>query len=313
LSLIGASVWARAGDKLPLAIRGATEPRPIEYLLPVASAQVKSAILLAGLNAPGRTSVIEPVPTRDHTERLLSHFGANVHAELLSNGGRRITIEGEPELLGRQVLVPGDISSAAFPIVAALLVPGSRVTLNGVGVNPLRTGLLDTLIEMGARITVLRSSDVGEPVADLLVEAGRLDGVDVPEARVASMIDEFPILAVAASVAHGTTRMRGLSELRVKESDRLAAIANGLTTCGVRVETGDDWLEIGGAGGPPPGGGLVRTHFDHRIAMAFLVLGLAARMPVQIDDGTAISTSFPTFAGLMNSLGCAIDAAPAEA
>jgi 3-phosphoshikimate 1-carboxyvinyltransferase len=312
LSLIGASVWARAGDKLPLAIRGATEPRPIEYLLPVASAQIKSAILLAGLNAPGRTSVMEPVPTRDHTERLLSHFGASVDVETLSNGSRRITVEGEPELSGRQVLVPGDISSAAFPMVAALTVPGSRVTLNGVGMNPLRTGLLDTLIEMGARITVLRSSDVGEPVADLLVEAGRLDAVDVPEARVASMIDEFPILAVAASVAHGTTRMRGLSELRVKESDRLAAIARGLTTCGVRVETGDDWLEIGGAGGPPPGGGLVRTHFDHRIAMAFLVLGLAARMPVRIDDGAAISTSFPTFAALMNSLGCTIGA-PAEA
>jgi 3-phosphoshikimate 1-carboxyvinyltransferase len=312
LTLMGASVWARAGDKLPLVIRGATEPRPIEYTLPIASAQVKSAILLAALNAPGRTSVIEPVPTRDHTERLLSHFGAHVQIESLSNGGRRITVEGEPELAGREIVVPGDISSAAFPIVAALLIPGSRVTLKRVGVNRLRTGLLDTLTEMGGRITILRSSEVGEPVADLLVEAGRLDGVDVPEARVASMIDEFPILAVAASAAHGITRMRGLSELRLKESDRLAAIADGLTACGIRVEKGDDWLDIHGAGGPPPGGGLVRTHFDHRIAMAFLVLGLAARMPVQIDDGAAISTSFPTFAALMDSLGSTIQVAPAE-
>jgi 3-phosphoshikimate 1-carboxyvinyltransferase len=314
LSLIGATVWARDGDKLPLAIRGAEAPLPIEYALPVASAQVKSAILLAGLNAPGRTTVIEPVPTRDHTERLLTHFGAKVHVEPLSNGGRRVTLEGEPELSGRPVLVPGDISSAAFPMVAALLVPGSRVILNGVGLNPLRTGLVDTLLEMGAQITALpRTDDGGEPVADLLIEAGRLDGVDVPESRVVSMIDEFPILAVAAAAARGTTRMRGLAELRVKESDRLAAIAHGLAACGVKVEAGSDWLEVHGAGGPPPGGGLVRTHFDHRIAMAFLVLGLAARRPVRIDDGAAISTSFPTFTALMNSLGGAIHTAPAEA
>ncbi len=314
LTLIGASIWARGGDKLPMAIRGTDEPRPIEYALPVASAQVKSATLLAGLNAPGRTTVIEPLPTRDHTERLLTHFGASVAIEPLANGGRRITLNGQPELSGRRFVVPGDISSAAFPMVAALLIPGSRVTLNGVGVNPLRTGLLDTLREMGARIVTLRRDDSGvEPVADLLVEAGQLQAVDVPEARVVSMIDEFPIFAVAAAGAHGTTRMRGLAELRVKESDRLSAIAHGLAACGVQVEMGDDWLDIVGAGGPPPGGGVVRTHFDHRIAMAFLVLGLAARKPVAIDDGAAISTSFPDFAALMNGLGGTIRAAPTQA
>jgi 3-phosphoshikimate 1-carboxyvinyltransferase len=314
LSLIGANIWARGGDRLPLAVRGAEDALPIEYAMPVASAQVKSAILLAALNAPGRTTVIEPAPTRDHTERLLTHFGARVHVEPLSSGGRRITLEGQPELSGHPVAVPGDISSAAFPIVAALLVPGSRVTLRGVGVNPLRTGLVDTLLEMGARITTLRRAEgAGEPIADLLIEAGPLDGVDVPEARVPSMIDEFPILAVAAAAARGTTRMRGLSELRVKETDRLAAIARGLANCGVKVECGGDWLEVQGAGGPPPGGGDVAVDFDHRIAMAFLVLGLGARAPVRIDDGRAIATSFPGFIALMNCLGAEIDASPREA
>ena len=313
LSLIGADVWARDGDRLPLTIRGAEDALPIEYAMQVASAQVKSAILLAALNAPGRTTVIEPAPTRDHTERLLGHFGAAVHIEPLASGGRRITLEGQPELSGRPVVVPGDISSAAFPIVAALLVPGSRVTLRGVGVNPLRTGLVDTLSEMGARITMSRrAGSAGEPIADLLIEAGPLEGVDVPEARVPTMIDEFPILAVAAAAARGTTRMRGLAELRVKESDRLAAIAHGLTTCGIEVEMGDDWLEVRGAGGPPPGGGHVAVDFDHRIAMAFLVLGLGARAPVRIDDGTAIATSFPDFVELMNGLGAQIDATARE-
>lgn len=313
LRLMGASVWARSGDRLPLAIRGSRGARPIEYALPVASAQVKSAVLLAGLNAPGATSVIEPVPTRDHTERLLRQFGANVSVEPVPNGGRRIVLEGEPELLGTPVLVPGDVSSAAFPMVAALLVPGSQVILEKVGLNPLRIGLIETLAEMGARLTWLKRADEtnGEPAGDLLIEAGRLNAVDVPEARVASMIDEFPILAVAAAAAHGTTRMRGLSELRIKESDRLAAIAHGLSACGVKVEMGDDWLEIRGAGGPPPGGGLVRTHFDHRIAMAFLVLGLGSRKAVRIDDGRAIATSFPTFTALLARLGASIRARPA--
>ena len=311
LNLIGANIWARGGDRLPLAIRGAEDALPIEYAMPVASAQVKSAILLAALNAPGRTTVIEPAPTRDHTERLLTHFGARVHVEPLPGGGRRITLEGQPELSGRPVVVPGDISSAAFPIVAALLVPGSRVMLRRVGVNPLRTGLLDTLSEMGARITISpRTGSAGEPIADLLIEAGPLDGVDVPEARVPSMIDEFPILAVAAAAARGTTRMRGLSELRVKESDRIAAIARGLAACGVQVESGGDWLEVRGVGGPPPGGGHVAVDFDHRIGMAFLVLGLGARAPVRIDDGAAIATSFPDFIALMDGLGADIDATP---
>ena len=314
LGLIGAEIWARDGDRLPLAIRGAEDALPIEHALPVASAQVKSAILLAALNAPGRTTVIEPTPTRDHTERLLTHFGATLHVEPLADGGRRITLEGEPELSGCPVMIPGDISSAAFPIVAALLVPGSRVTLRSIGINPLRTGLLDTLLEMGARITTLRRAESGgEPIADVLVEAGPLNGVDVPEARVPSMIDEFPILAVAAAAARGTTRMRGLAELRVKESDRLAAIAHGLTTCGIEVEMGDDWLDVRGAAGPPPGGGHVTVDFDHRIAMAFLVLGLAARAPVRIDDGTAIATSFPGFVELMNGLGGEIEVSPREA
>jgi 3-phosphoshikimate 1-carboxyvinyltransferase len=314
LSRIGATIWARTGGKLPLAVRGTAEPLPIEYTLPVASAQVKSAILLAGLNAPGQTTVIEPLPTRDHTERLLTHFGARVSVEPLAEGGRRVTLDGQPELSGRALVVPGDISSAAFLIVAALLVPGSRVILEGVGMNPLRTGLLDTLRDMGGQLTTLRRNDDGvEPVADLLVEASRLEAIDVPQARVVAMIDEFPILAVAAAGAHGTTRMSGLSELRVKESDRLAAIADGLTACGVKVRMGDDWLEIGGAGGPPPGGGVVRTHFDHRIAMAVLALGLAARKAVAIDDGAAISTSFPSFVSLMNGLGGNVRAAAPRA
>jgi 3-phosphoshikimate 1-carboxyvinyltransferase len=311
LTKIGANVLARDGDRLPLVVRGADRPLPIEYAMPVASAQVKSAILLAGLNSPGRTTVIEPLPTRDHTERLLQHFGAVVEMEPVENDGRRISLIGEPELIGRPVTVPGDISSAAFPLVAALLVPDSHVTLRDVGVNCLRTGLLDTLDEMGARIVRRDSHNGGgEPMADLDVKASSLNGVEVPSNRVPSMIDEFPILAVAAACAAGTTRMRGLSELRVKESDRLAAIVSGLDECGIGVRSGSDWIEIDGTGGPPPGGGRVSVGYDHRIAMAFLVLGLAARKPVAIDDATAIATSFPSFMALMTRLGAIIDAVP---
>ncbi len=307
LSRIGANFWSRSEGRLPLAVRGPEQPLPIIYTLPVASAQVKSAVLLAGLNAPGETTVIEPRPTRDHTERMLVHFGASVAVEDVAGGGRKVTLTGRPEITGCGVIVPGDVSSAAFPLVAALLTPGSRVTITGIGLNPLRAGLIETLAEMGARLdTVNNRTESGEPVADLNVEASPLTGVDVPPGRVPAMIDEFPILAVAAACATGTTRMRGLGELRVKESDRLAAIADGLAACGVGVESGPDWLVIHGAGGPPPGGGLVNVNMDHRIAMAFLVLGMVSQNPVRVDDGTSIATSFPEFVTLMNRLGGSI-------
>jgi len=304
LRRVGATFWSRSGGRFPLAVRGAADPLPIVYTLPVASAQVKSAILLAGLNAPGTTTVIEPQPTRDHTEAMLCHFGAEVEPETLADGGRKITLVGQPELTGREVVVPGDFSSAAFPLVAASLIPGSRVTLRNVGINPLRTGLLETLGDMGARITVTnRRVQAGEPVADLIVEASSLEGAEVPAGRVPAMIDEFPVLAAAAACAGGITRMHGLAELRVKESDRLDAIARGLTACGIRVEIGEDWLVVHGTGGAPPGGGQVTANMDHRIAMAFLVLGMACRAPVRIDDAEPIATSFPSFITLMNGLG----------
>jgi 3-phosphoshikimate 1-carboxyvinyltransferase len=303
----GASFVCRSGDRLPLAVRGGESPLPITYRLPVASAQVKSAILLAGLNIEGETTVIEPSPTRDHSERLLRCFGAAVTVEAEAGGGSRITLVGQPELRGRDVDVPGDVSSAAFPLVAAAVVPGSRVVLQGVGINPARIGLIETLAEMGAVVRFANAAELsGEPVADITIEAGPLRGVAVPPARVPAMIDEFPVLAVAAACANGTTRMAGLAELRVKESDRLLAIAEGLDRCGVRVTVGADWLEVTGDGGPPPGGGRVATHFDHRIAMAFLVLGIVSRQPVEVDDATAIATSFPGFGPLMNGLGAAI-------
>jgi 3-phosphoshikimate 1-carboxyvinyltransferase len=312
LRCVGATFWSRSGGRLPLAVAGAVDPLPIVYTLPVASAQVKSAILLAALNAPGTTTVIEPQPTRDHTEAMLSHFGAEVETETLADGSRRISIVGQPELTGREVDVPGDISSAAFPLVAATLVTGSRVTLRNVGINPLRSGLVETLGEMGARISVRnRRVQAGEPVADLIVEASSLSGIEVPPGRVPAMIDEFPVLAAAAACANGITRMRGLAELRVKESDRLAAIARGLAACGVRVETGEDWLVVHGSGGAPPGGSEITVDMDHRIAMAFLVLGMASRKPVGIDDTEPIATSFPSFVALMNGLGARTEEMPA--
>lgn len=303
LTQMGAAIRARSGDRLPLAMQGAVDPLPIEYRLPIASAQVKSAILLAGLNAPGRTIVIEPAATRDHTERLLRHFGAEVDVCVLADGGRRVAVTGQPELSGTAVRVPGDISSAAFPLIAALTTVGSRVTVRGVGINPLRTGLLETLTEMGARLTIFDCREQsGEPVADITAESSSLRGVVVPAARVPAMIDEFPILAVAAACASGVTHMSGLAELKVKESDRLMAIATGLRACGVNVESGEDWLAIEGCSGPPPGGGRVAVQFDHRIAMAFLVLGMASKETVTIDDARAIGTSFPGFTDLMNGL-----------
>jgi 3-phosphoshikimate 1-carboxyvinyltransferase len=273
----------------------------------VASAQIKSAVLLAGLNAPGQTTVIEREASRDHTEKMLRHFGATVDVTPEGEHGRRITLTGQPELRGARVEVPADPSSAAFPLVAALIVPGSDILVEGMMMNPLRTGLIETLIEMGAQIEfVERGSAGGEDIATLRVRSSRLVGVDVPAARAPSMIDEYPILAVAAAFATGETRMRGLSELRVKESDRLAAVADGLAAAGVtsRIE-GDDLIVSGGAG-RVRGGGVAATHLDHRIAMSFLVLGLAADDGMGVDDSTMIATSFPAFEPLLASLGAEI-------
>jgi 3-phosphoshikimate 1-carboxyvinyltransferase len=304
LSRIGAHFVTREGARLPLAISGTADPVPISYQLPVPSAQVKSAVLLAGLNAPGTTTVIEPQPTRDHTERMLRHFGATVTTEPVEGGGKRIAIDGYQELAAAPITVPGDPSSAAFPLIAALIVPGSDVTIEGVGINPLRIGLIECLREMGADIALLNERDEGgEPVADLRARAGTLKGADIPAERAPRMIDEYPILAVAAACARGRTVMRGLTELRVKESDRLSAIGAGLDACGVRVAVDGDMLTVEGDGGPPEGGALIATQLDHRIAMAFLVLGLAARLPVRINDSAPIATSFPGFLSLMNRLG----------
>ena len=306
LQRMGARTLASVDGRLPLTLAGAREPMPIVFAPPVPSAQLKSATLLAGLSAPGETVVIEAEPTRDHTEKMLLHFGADVRVEPDGQGngnGRRITLVGQPELTPRPVTVPADPSSAAFPLVAALLVPGSDVVLRGVMMNPLRTGLLATLGEMGARIERLdERNEGGEDVADLRIRAGALHGVEVPAVRAPSMIDEYPILAVAAAFAEGPTVMRGLKELRVKESDRLAATAALLRANGVAADIeGDDLIVYGK--GRPAGGGLVTTHMDHRIAMAAIVFGLASEKPVQIDDGTFIATSFPGFVELMQSLG----------
>ncbi|MEE2969143.1 MAG: 3-phosphoshikimate 1-carboxyvinyltransferase [Pseudomonadota bacterium] len=307
---MGAQVIARDGGRMPLAVLGAADPVPIIYQPPVASAQIKSAVLLAGLNTPGRTTVIEPRPSRDHTELMLRHFGAELEIDEGADGSRGITLTGQPELSARDVNVPGDPSSAAFPGVAALLVPGSGVTIRGVGLNPLRAGLFGTLIAMGADITIAsQRNEAGEPVGDVTFRSGKLTGIDVPAERAPSMIDEYPILAVAAAFATGTTRMYGLSELRVKESDRLAAIERGLTSCGVTCAIEGDSLIVQGNGQKPRGGALVSAALDHRIAMSFLVLGLAAERPVQIDDGETIDTSFPGFAALMNGLGGSISEA----
>ncbi|OAN55141.1 3-phosphoshikimate 1-carboxyvinyltransferase [Magnetospirillum moscoviense] len=308
LSRMGAKFVTREGGRLPAAVVGTTNPVPITYELPVASAQVKSAILLAGLNTPGETTVIEREATRDHTELMLRHFGANVTTTIREDGARVVTVTGFPELTGRTVIVPADPSSAAFPLVAALVVPGSTVTLVGIGMNPLRTGLFQTLREMGADIrTDNPRIEGGEEVADLVVTSSALRGVDVPAERAPSMIDEYPILAVAASFAAGTTRMFGLSELRVKESDRFTATMNGLRACGVEVEAEGDTLIVHGKGAPPPGGATIAVNLDHRIAMSFLVMGMAAAQPVAVDDAEAVDTSFPGFVELMNGLGSAIE------
>jgi 3-phosphoshikimate 1-carboxyvinyltransferase len=301
---IGAqAVSAGVGGRLPITLAGARDPIPVVYRTPVPSAQIKSAVLLAGLAAPGETVVIESEASRDHTERLLAHFGADVRVEADGAAGRQITLRGEPELAPAAVMVPADPSSAAFPLVAALIVSGSEVILEEVMTNPLRTGLITTLHEMGADIEVLaRRSDLGEEMADFRVRASPLRGVEVPADRAPSMIDEYPVLAVAASFAEGTTIMRGLQELRVKESDRLAAVAAGLQVNGVEVEIDGDDLIVHGTG-CPAGGGTVATHMDHRIAMAFLVMGLASEQPVAVDDASFIATSFPGFVPMLRALG----------
>ncbi|MGE0024534.1 MAG: 3-phosphoshikimate 1-carboxyvinyltransferase [Hyphomicrobium sp.] len=289
-------------DRLPLTVRGSSRLVPIAYTLPVPSAQLKSAILLAGLGTAGETTVVEREATRDHTERMLRHFGAKVES-VAEDGVTRITIRGEAELEGREVTVPGDPSSAAFLVAAALIVPGSDVTIEGVLVNPTRTGFYTTLLEMGGDVTFLNAREEGgEPIADIRARFSTLQGVTVPAARAPSMIDEYPILAVVAAFARGATRMEGLGELKVKESDRLAATAAGLAANGVKAEVDGDTLTVHGAG-RVPGGGLVATHLDHRMAMSFLVMGLAAEQPVTVDDTAMIATSFPEFRALMDGIG----------
>lgn len=303
LERMGLSVTGDAKATLPLTVRGTKDLIPIRYELPVASAQVKSAILLAGLHAPGCTTVVEPISSRDHTERMLSHFSAEVSVKDEGDGRCAVSVRGDAELRGAAITVPGDPSSAAFAVAAALISPGSDIVVAGVLMNPTRIGFFDTVKEMGGSVELLElRQEGGEPVGDLRVRTSGLKGVTVPEARVPSMIDEYPVLAVLAAFAEGTTHMRGLAELRVKESDRLAVTAAGLQACGADVAVeGDDLMVMGK--GKMKGGGLVETHMDHRIAMAFLIAGLGAEAPVTVDDTSMIATSFPDFVTLMTSLG----------
>jgi 3-phosphoshikimate 1-carboxyvinyltransferase len=304
LSLMGADITSSPGGTLPLMLRGASPAVPIEYRLPVASAQVKSAVLLAGLNTAGITTVIEPVPTRDHSERMLRGFGAELTVDVDGDGARVIRVRGEAELKPQRIDVPGDPSSAAFFIVAALLVPGSELTIENVGLNATRAGVVEVLRQMGGDITEVNARVVGgEPVADLLVRHSALRGIAVDPAAAPSMIDEFPVLFVAAALAEGRTVTSGLEELRVKESDRLAVMAAALAAAGVRVEEREDGLVIDGTGGAPiPGGGPIKTHLDHRIAMSMAVAGLASKAGVEVDDTRPIGTSFPAFEALLD--GC---------
>ncbi|WP_200866936.1 3-phosphoshikimate 1-carboxyvinyltransferase [Sphingobium sp. Ant17] len=305
LAQMGASFTTSPGGRLPLTMRGACPAVPLDYRLPVASAQVKSAILLAGLNTPGITRVVEPIPTRDHSERMLRGFGADLSVEVEADGTRIITLVGEAELQPQQIVVPGDPSSAAFPMVAALLVPGSKVTIANVGLNATRAGLIDLLREMGGSIEVINAREVGgEPVGDLIVTASVLQGIEPDPARAPSMIDEYPVAFIAAALAQGRSVFRGLDELRVKESDRIAAMAAGLRAIGVPVEELEDGLIIEGSGGAPlKGGGPIATKLDHRIAMSFAVAGLVSRDGVTIDDMRPVATSFPSFTALLQTLG----------
>ena len=310
LSQMGAAFVSRSGGRLPLTMTGRTPAVPITYTLPVASAQVKSAILLAGLNTPGITTVIEKEPTRDHSERMLRGFGADLWVEETPQG-RAIHVRGEAELRPTNIVVPGDPSSAAFPVVAAAILPGSDVLVENVGLNPTRAGLFTVLKEMGADLTFENEREVGgEPVADIRVRGSVLKGIEVPPEIAPSMIDEYPILAVAAAFAEGTTVMRGIGELRVKESDRIAMMAAGLAACGVHVTEEPEGMIVEGTGGEPvPGGAMVATKLDHRIAMSFAVLGQRARSPVTVDDASPINTSFPTFVPLMTGLGASLEVA----
>ena len=317
LSQTGAKFTSRAGGLLPMAITGTPIPMPLHYQSPIASAQVKSAVLLAGLHAPGVTTLVEPAASRDHTERMFRYFGVEVTTQTLPAGGEgggpsyQIKVKGQPELSGKPINVPADPSSAAFLVVAALLVPGSHLILPNVGINPLRIGLFDTLQEMGASIAYAnKREEAGEPVADLEVKYSALKGVHVPAARAPSMIDEYPILAVTAACASGETRMDGLGELKVKESDRLTAMVDGLTACGVAARAEGESMIV--KGGPVRGGATISVNLDHRIAMSFLVLGMVAAQSIVVDDASAIATSFPDFMGLMNGLGAAIES-PGEA
>lgn len=309
LGRMGAEFTASPGTKgsqtLPLTMRGITPAVPIEYRLPVASAQVKSAILLAGLNTPGITRVIEPIPTRDHSERMLAGFGAHITVNINADGARVIEIEGQPELRPQHIMVPGDPSSAAFPIVAALLVPGSQITVTNIGLNSTRAGLIALLQAMGGQIDIANPRTVGgESVGDLIVSASQLTAIDNDPADVPSMVDEFPIAFIAAALAKGRSTFRGLEELRVKESDRITVMADGLRMIGARVEEIEDGLIIDGTGGEPlRGGGPITTHLDHRIAMSFAVAGLASRDGVTVDDMRPVATSFPGFVPLLQQLG----------
>ncbi len=308
LALFGCQSVGRAGGQLPMTLVGAENPVPVRYTTPVPSAQVKSAVLFAGLNAPGETVVIEKEATRDHTERMLAGFGADITVEE-TDDGRLITLQGQPELQPQDIVVPRDPSSAAFPVCAAIIVPGSDVLVPNIGLNPTRAGLFFTLQEMGADLTFENERiEGGEPVADLRAKfSPDLHGIAVPPARAASMIDEYPVLSVVASFAQGVTDMQGVKELRVKESDRIDAMAVGLRAAGVDVEEGEDWWKVNGLGhGNVPGGATVGTRLDHRIAMAFAVMGMASQKPMQLDDGGPITTSFPIFEGLMAELGAQI-------
>jgi len=308
LALFGARAFGRAGGRLPMTIEGAADPIPVRYAVPVPSAQVKSAVLFAGLNAPGETVVIEREATRDHTERMLAGFGAAIRTEDTPEG-RVITLTGQPELAPQVIDVPRDPSSAAFPVCAALITPGSDVLVPNIGLNPTRAGLFTTLRDMGADLTYENPREEGgEPVADLRARfSPDLRGIDVPTERAASMIDEYPVLSVVAAFATGQTVMRGVKELRVKESDRIAAMADGLRAGGVTVEDGPDWWIVEGRGhGRVPGGQICASHLDHRIAMSFLVMGMASTAPIGVDDAGPIATSFPVFEPLMAQLGADI-------